>query len=104
MDSNPTPAWQREWGNSFRKVPELLDFLHLRASDAPEPLEENPRFPFRVPRAYAARMRPGDWSDPLLRQVLPFRSENDEKPGFTADAVGDGAAQDGPGLLRKYAG
>jgi EF-P beta-lysylation protein EpmB len=49
-------------------------------------------------------MRRGDWNDPLLRQVLALASENETRPGFAADAVGDGTAQDGPAVLRKYRG
>lgn len=103
-DAKATPMWQREWQASFRNPGELLEFLELDAREAPQPLDLNPRFPFRVPRNYAARMRKGDWHDPLLRQVLPLRAEGNERLGFTEDAVGDGAAQAGPGLLRKYHG
>lgn len=49
-------------------------------------------------------MRPGDPSDPLLRQVLPVAAEEEVSPGFLADPVGDAAASLQPGLLQKYAG
>ncbi len=113
MHSTPTtpashvttaPAWQREWQASFRNPAELLEFLELDAREAPHPLDLNPRFPFRVPKSYAARMGKGDWNDPLLRQILPLELESEEQVGFVGDAVGDGAAQAGPGLLRKYHG
>ena len=45
----------------------------------------------------------GDWSDPLLLQVLPTREEENVLPGFVTDAVGDLPAQVVPGLLHKYA-
>jgi EF-P beta-lysylation protein EpmB len=57
-----------------------------------------------VPRGYAARMRPGDPNDPLLRQVLPLDAELDAVPGFVADPVGDAEATRSPGLLHKYEG
>jgi L-lysine 2,3-aminomutase len=98
------PAWQRAWAESFRDTGELLSFLGLHPSAAPEGPDACPAFPVRVPRAFAARMRKGDWNDPLLRQVLALRSELAEIPGFTADAVGDATAQDGPAVLRKYKG
>jgi len=113
MHSTPTPsasvatsapAWQREWQASFRHPRELLEFLELDARETPYPLDLNPRFPFRVPRNYAARMRKGDWEDPLLRQVLPLSAEGEKRAGYTEDAVGDGDAKAGPGLLRKYHG
>jgi EF-P beta-lysylation protein EpmB len=49
-------------------------------------------------------MQYGDPSDPLLLQVLPRRSERAEAPGFSTDPVGDLAAQQPAGLLRKYRG
>ena len=110
--SGPTqaPDWQREWTTSFRTASELLEFLGLDPAEAPAALGdadaggEGSVFPLRVPRAFAARMRPGDWDDPLLRQTLNLAAEDFPHPGFTADAVGDRAAQDGPAVLRKYKG
>jgi EF-P beta-lysylation protein EpmB len=61
-------------------------------------------FAMRVPESYVARMRPGDPDDPLLRQVLPGAAELLDAPGFVADAVGDGAASRGNGVIHKYAG
>jgi EF-P beta-lysylation protein EpmB len=98
------PAWQKALGEAFRIAGDLLAFLRLDPAQAPRGLDPAPRFPLRVPRAYAGLMRRGDWNDPLLRQVLTLASENETSPGFAADAVGDGAAQDGPAVLRKYRG
>jgi L-lysine 2,3-aminomutase len=87
-----------------RSARELLSLLGLGS--------QPPRFPtppprpsrWRVPRAFAARMRHGDASDPLLRQVLPIREEEMLAPGFSFDAVGDFEARAGAGLLHKYQG
>jgi EF-P beta-lysylation protein EpmB len=49
-------------------------------------------------------MERGNPQDPLLRQVLPLDDELTDKPGFTADPVGDVAAQRAAGLLHKYLG
>ncbi len=96
------PEWQRELAEGFHHPGELLRFLGLpserwdrRASVA---------FPFRVPRAFATRMRPGDPHDPLLLQVLPRSEENRETPGFVTDPVGDASAEVAPGVLHKYQG
>jgi len=62
------------------------------------------QFPLRVPRGFIARMRHGDPADPLLRQVLPVLEEDRIVPGFGLDAVGDGAARRGGGLIHKYRG
>jgi EF-P beta-lysylation protein EpmB len=61
-------------------------------------------FPVFAPLSYIARMQPGDPHDPLLRQVLPLDDELAVVQGFTADPVGDLAAQRDVGLLHKYHG
>ncbi|CRY57208.1 lysine 2%2C3-aminomutase [Yersinia intermedia] len=58
-------------------------------------------FPLRVPRAFVARMQPGDPSDPLLLQVLTAREEFIAAPGFTNDPL-DEQRSVVPGLLHKY--
>lgn len=58
-------------------------------------------FALRVPRAFAARMRPGDPADPLLRQVLTSRDEFMATPGFSCDPL-DEQGSVLPGLLHKY--
>ncbi|AFP84867.1 EF-P beta-lysylation protein EpmB [secondary endosymbiont of Ctenarytaina eucalypti] len=58
-------------------------------------------FPLRVPRAFAARMVPGDPDDPLLRQVITTRDEFYSVPGFSTDPL-DEQHSAVPGLLHKY--
>lgn len=58
-------------------------------------------FPLRVPRAFVARMQPGNASDPLLLQVLTAREEFIAAPGFTSDPL-DEQRSVVPGLLHKY--
>ena len=103
-DAVAAPSWQRAWGESFRSAGALLAFLGLNPDEAPAAVDAAPAFPLRVPRDYAALMRRGDWNDPLLRQVLALDAERAVRSGFAADAVGDGPAQDGPAVLRKYRG
>ena len=62
------------------------------------------RFPVLVPENFLNRMRPGDPSDPLLRQVLPLAAESVVVDGFISDAVGDLSARRTRGVLQKYAG
>ena len=49
-------------------------------------------------------MRPGDPTDPLLRQVLPLADELADVPGFAADPVDDADGRRAAGLLHKYDG
>ena len=96
--------WQQALREAVRDPRELLGLLGLdrlvpRLSD-----EAAGQFPLRVPRGFVARMRHGDPSDPLLRQVLPLDDEMRPMPGFGLDAVGDGAAKTAPGVIQKYRG
>ena len=108
----PVANWQRALGDAVSSVGELLDLLGL----APESLPAHLRpaaaaareFPLRVPRGFAARMRPGDPSDPLLLQVLPTAAELVAAPGYTADPLAEvdeaAATSPVPGVLHKYRG
>jgi EF-P beta-lysylation protein EpmB len=104
-DAVPAGAdWRRTWREAVRDPRELLSLLGLeslagRVSDAAAA-----QFPLRVPRGFVARMRHGDPRDPLLRQVLPLDDEDRIVPGFVLDAVGDGAAKAGDGVIHKYHG
>ena len=57
-----------------------------------------------VPLSYAKKMKKRDWSDPLLRQILPLKQEDTLTAGFVADPVGDLNAEISSGLLQKYQG
>jgi EF-P beta-lysylation protein EpmB len=96
-------GWQKEMQAAFRSLGPLLEFLELDPDRAPEAVSAAPDFPLLVPRLFAARMAKGDWSDPLLAQVLPWARESAAIPGFSGDAVGDLPSQVVPGLLHKYA-
>lgn len=96
-------GWQQSLREAIRSVPELLALLGLDAEAVGADAAEL-AFPILVPRGFAARMRPGDSDDPLLRQVLPVLREREATPGFVADPVGDLARLAGPGVIHKYPG
>ncbi|MGM0563385.1 MAG: EF-P beta-lysylation protein EpmB [Pseudomonadota bacterium] len=100
------PRWKRELAEAIQSPAELLEAVGLGHRDDLLQRAEAAAglFPLRVPRAYVARMAPGDPDDPLLRQVLPLGEEHQAVDGFDADPVGDLAAQKAPGLLHKYCG
>ena len=79
----------------------MLGLGHLAAGLSDDAAAQ---FPLRVPRGFVARMRHGDPQDPLLRQVLPILDEDRIVPGFGLDAVGDGEARRGGGVIHKYNG
>ena len=96
--------WQQAWREAVRDPRELLALLGLQDAALAVSEEAATQFALRVPRGFVARMRHGDPHDPLLRQVLPLDAELRAAPGFGLDAVGDGAAKAGHGVIHKYAG
>ena len=96
--------WQDQWRDAVRDPAELLALLGLESLAARLSPAATAQFPLRVPRAFIQRMRYGDAADPLLRQVLPLDDEDRIVPGFELDAVGDGAAKAGNGVIHKYNG
>jgi EF-P beta-lysylation protein EpmB len=109
ITASPLPAqqpgtWQRLWREAItdpRELLEMLDLGHLAGTLLPA---RETGFAVRVPRGFAARMRRGDPTDPLLLQVLPRAAELLKADGFGTDAVGDMAARVAGGVLHKYAG
>ncbi|HET6805842.1 MAG TPA: EF-P beta-lysylation protein EpmB [Frateuria sp.] len=101
--SPTTPDWRELWREAFTDAGELLAAVGL-AHLAEHLPPGNAGFALRVPRGFVARIRPGDPRDPLLLQVLPQLAEQEQVPGFVADAVGDLAAREAQGVLHKYQG
>ncbi|MBK8014659.1 MAG: EF-P beta-lysylation protein EpmB [Deltaproteobacteria bacterium] len=98
------PSWQHALARAIRDPQDLLDELELSHELLPAARRAAARFPLVVPRGFVARMRRGDPSDPLLRQVLPLDDELTELPGFSPDPVHDLKAEVAPGVLHKYPG
>jgi EF-P beta-lysylation protein EpmB len=101
--SSPTVDWRELWRDAISDAGELLQLVGL-ASLADRLPPGDAGFALRVPRGFAARIRPSDPRDPLLLQVLPQLAELDRVPGFVTDAVGDLAARGAQGVLHKYHG
>jgi L-lysine 2,3-aminomutase len=97
-------TWQQELAEAITGPQELAAALGLRPEDLPGADEAGRHFRLRVPRSFVARMRSGDPSDPLLRQVLPVAAELADESGYVADPVGESAALRTPALLQKYRG
>ncbi|MEZ7218236.1 EF-P beta-lysylation protein EpmB [Klebsiella spallanzanii] len=81
------------------------ELLHLLNVDADANLlagrDAKRLFALRVPRAFIARMEPGNPNDPLLRQVLTSQDEFINAPGFSTDPLEEQHSVV-PGLLHKY--
>ena len=95
------PSWQTALQNAVRDPAELLRLLELTPAALGAPADVG--FPLLVPRGFVARMRKGDPSDPLLRQVWPDAAEGATVPGFSADPVREQGLAAG-GVIQKYPG
>ena len=98
------PRWQQLLADAITDPGELCRILGLDPALIPHAMAAAATFPLRVPRSFVARMRHGDYNDPLLLQVLPVAAELDTVEGFVMDPVGDLASSEGAGLLHKYSG
>lgn len=102
FSATQTAPWQAELRHMITRLDDLREAVGL-TSEPPAPLRElNPDFPVRTTRLFAGLMEPGNWHDPLLRQVLPWAEEDTDTPGYTADPLGEEDATAVPGLIHKY--
>ena len=104
LSPRPPARWQREMADGVRDLDELLSLLDLEAEDVGCDLRAHGDFPLRVPRGFVARMRKGDPTDPLLRQILPHGRELETTPGWGPDPLHEAEVSPLDGLLHKYHG
>ena len=108
LQRNPSswqrPLWQQSLAEAITDPVELLRLLELPPDIVPISHAAARQFPMRVPLGFVARMRKGDPTDPLLRQVLPIDTEDMTVAGFSVDPVGDIDSMSVPGVLHKYHG
>ncbi len=103
--SRQPQSWQHALASAITSPGELCHVLGLDpALAAAAEAATAQGFRLRVPRGFVRRMRHGDPSDPLLRQVLPLADELQSPAGFSGDPLGEAAARLAPGLLQKYRG
>ncbi len=98
------PRWQALLAQAIRDPAELWRLLALPMDALPAALASARLFPLLVPRGFAALMRSGDLSDPLLRQIVPLAEEASPAHGYSTDPLFESGCSPVPGLLRKYRG
>ena len=96
--------WQQALKLAVRDPLQLCELLRLPMELGESARSATKSFPLFAPREYIRRMRLGDPTDPLLRQVMPVVEETAVIEGYSYDPVGDGAAAITPSLLKKYHG
>lgn len=97
-------SWQTLLARSVTDPAALLDLLQLDNALLDPAIGAAHDFPLRVPQPYIDRMRRGDPTDPLLRQVLPIGEELLDQPGYVTDPLGEQHANARPGIIHKYQG
>ena len=71
IESDVPPPWQQMLSDLITDPQELLSLLSLDPQEKPLGLSAAVKFPMKVPRWFVSRIEPGDWQDPILRQLLP---------------------------------
>jgi len=95
-------AWRDELRTAIRSAGELCAALGIDGDAVAGRLADSDDFPVLVPRSFVARMRHGDATDPLLRQVLALEIEQAQVSGFVADPLSE-REMVRAGVMRKYA-
>jgi EF-P beta-lysylation protein EpmB len=105
LASLSSPSWQDQLRDAIRTAEDLAAALAIPLAELPFAAAADRDFPLLVPRAFAARMRRGDPTDPLLRQVLASPQELEQVEGYGPDPVGELSLDTRTrGVLKKYQG
>jgi EF-P beta-lysylation protein EpmB len=102
--SDPYGDWRQVLRTAIRDPAELCRRLQLDPALADAAVQAAGQFSLFAPLPYVAKIRVGDTTDPLLRQVLPIANELLETAGYSRDPVGDASSRTSPGILQKYRG
>ena len=81
--------WQSDLQDNIQEYEQLITECGLVNENIPTPAQAISMFPVRVPRPYLSRVDKHNPSDPLLKQILPVMSEEEDVPGFRSDAVNE---------------
>lgn len=97
-----TESWQQTMRTAIRDVKTLRKRLNL----PPDPTAASAAASFGLfaPLPFVDRIKPGDQSDPLLKQLLPTAAEDQSPADFRADPLEESDASLAPGVLKKYTG
>ncbi len=94
-------SWQKELSNVVTDPKKLLEMLEISDVDYLQHYSARKLFPVRVPQPFISRMKKGDFSDPLLMQVMPLSDEYIITKGYSTDPLEEHETV-AEGLLHKY--
>jgi len=97
------PKWRRIQRQSFTQLDTLADFLQLTVEQR-KLLASFCTLPLLVPRRLAEKMNKETLDDPLLKQFVPLREENQLTFDFQEDPLEEQKATITSRLLKKYQG
>lgn len=103
FESTPDSCWQSELSNAQISLDDLLSRLNIKKEHFDQ-FYDFSNFPIRATESYLKKIRTGDPSDPLLRQIIPHVDEKAELPGFINDPLNEEAFNPVPGVIHKYYG
>ena len=107
ITSDPPEKWQEILADLITDPKELTEFLQLDSTAGSDSLLAQSglnKFSLKVPRPFAQRMQPGNWDDPLLRQVWPSQLEDGVDCSLSEDPLQEKSFNQAKGLLQKYQG
>ena len=105
ITSDPPEKWQEILADLITDPKELTEILQLDSNPSSDSLLAQSgldRFSLKVPRPFARRMQPGNWNDPLLRQVWPSQLEDEVDSSLSEDPLQERSFNQAQGLLQKY--
>lgn len=101
---HPTPIenWQESLSDLITNPSELLAIAKLDPENSRFSELATQDFPLKVPRQFAALIRPGDWNDPILAQIWPTFDETTNSSSHSYDPLKEAKFTPETGLLHKY--
>ncbi|MCK5817745.1 MAG: EF-P beta-lysylation protein EpmB [Psychromonas sp.] len=94
-------SWQKELANAIKNPEKLLELLNISNNSRLLSNIARKQFPLIVPLPFISKMKIGDINDPLLKQVLPIKSEELVHKDYFIDPLQEHQTAI-PGLLHKY--
>lgn len=95
--------WQQVLRQNITSFKALVAFLELSQEEMAL-IDPRPDFPLMLPLRLARKVGKPYLNDPILRQLLPLKQEQEVQEGSLLDPVQDGQFRRAPRLLKKYQG